>query len=280
MDLQSLINETTHLPSSPEILPKLQTLLRDGNADAQDIVKLIRIDTSLAAQVVRMANSAAYGGTERIEGLSEAIQRLGFKQVFRVITVAASSRLLGMDLPVYRLTGIQMMERAAAAATLLAALANARREVPVDTAYTTGLMHGIGKVAINAFYLKRGLEFYDLQGQFELDPELERRALGFDFAEAGAALLERWKFSTQTVAAVRGQRLPALKSADPILTALLQLTIQWAEPLLQGLEAPEEPLLDKAIVGPLLGKPEEYKRAYAAAKIELDALSEFVRSMS
>ncbi len=56
--LDHIIDRAPPLPPAPRLLPELLALLRQDNADAARVVRLITFDPVLTAQVLRRCNSA------------------------------------------------------------------------------------------------------------------------------------------------------------------------------------------------------------------------------
>ncbi len=80
------------LPPLPELLTKLNTLLSDeARTGAKRVAELVRNDPAIAAAVLKMANSAFFGGLHPISDLSQAIARIGFRQVTCVVTALGHS---------------------------------------------------------------------------------------------------------------------------------------------------------------------------------------------
>ena len=48
------------LSAAPQILPKLQTLIRDCNTNPDDIFTLIKLDQTLTTRVIKTSNSAFF----------------------------------------------------------------------------------------------------------------------------------------------------------------------------------------------------------------------------
>lgn len=64
--------------------------------------------------------------------------------------------------------------------------------IDASTAYTTGLLHAIGRLAINQVLVQLGQR---LPVGPEMDAEaVEVRHTGLTYAEVGGLLLERWRF--------------------------------------------------------------------------------------
>ena len=94
MELSDIIKNIQNLSPTPQILPKLRELLKDGNSSVNDILALIKVDQVLAAQVVRASNSPFYGAAKPSENPEEAISRIGFKEVYKLVAFVASSHVL------------------------------------------------------------------------------------------------------------------------------------------------------------------------------------------
>ncbi|MFA5258244.1 MAG: HDOD domain-containing protein [Opitutales bacterium] len=216
ISLQQIVDGIVNLPPTPRILPKLQRLLRDPDSGIHEIISLLKVDAPMTAQIVRLSNSAFYNTGEPVQSLEEAINRLGFREVYRVSSVAAAQQVMGEALPLYNLGKGELLEGCVSTAVLMVELSARARRADLDGAYTTGLLHSIGKVVINQYFLKHGLEIYGNISGETVDIMWERRLLGFDHAQAGAAILEKWHFPDEI-------RVPVLYQLDPLKATSMQV---------------------------------------------------------
>jgi HD-like signal output (HDOD) protein len=205
ISLEQIVEGVVSLPPTPRILPKLQKLLRDPNSGIHDIISLIKVDAPMTAQIVRLSNSAYYNTGEPVQSLEEAVNRLGFREVYRVTSVAAAHQVMGEALPLYNLGKGELLEGSVSCAILMVELGSRARVADLDGAYTTGLLHSIGKVVINQYFLKHGLELYDNNAGENIDIMWERKLIGFDNAEVGAAILKKWNFPDEILLPVKFQ---------------------------------------------------------------------------
>jgi HD-like signal output (HDOD) protein len=228
---EALVRKLTDLPPAPKVLHKLERLLASPEASLDQIAEVLRIEPGLSAKVVRMANSAHFGRGQPVTNINESIQRVGLSGVHELVSFAIASQLVGFSLSAYRMDAQSLWQRAVACAIAAASLAE-RGNVDRTDAYTAGLMHGLGLVVINRYHSKQwparrtiGSAGYPL----EFAP-MEREWLNFSHAEAGAALLELWGFSTPVVTAVRFQLAPenATEHRDLCMTLA---TARWARSL-------------------------------------------------
>jgi len=202
MNINQVVESARDLPPTPQILPKLRVALRNTETGVQEIEDIIRVDAPLTARVIRLSNSGWLGCSVRCESIRDAIGRLGFAEVYRTVAAAATSSVLGGELPVYRLDSGELWEISVSRAVYLKNLTKLVHG-DLDSGFTIGLLSEIGKVVINGFYLQRGLEIYAEGTDDVVSPDTERKILGFDHCQVGSQVLQKWGFSdevTQPVA--------------------------------------------------------------------------------
>jgi len=215
-----------HLPSAPRVLPRLKQLLSDGNSAMHEVVALIRLDPGIAARVLHIGNSAYFSHGLRCYTVDEAVNRVGYDQVYELVASAVASEVLVRPLHTYGLEADELWRRSIACALAAESLAT-RLSVDRDIAYTVGLLHSLGMVAIDAwaFQHQPDLRLVSRGLPYEAG-EAERAALGFHQAEAGAALLRSWDFPAVMSEPIRWQYLPRGTVAHFTGSALLHVA-KW-----------------------------------------------------
>lgn len=221
-----VVRQLKHLPSAPRILPKLKRLLSDGNSSSHEIVMLIRLDPGIAARVLQIGNSAYFSQGLRCYTVDEAVHRVGYDQIYELVANAVASQVLVRPLQCYDMEADTLWYSSVAAAIAAELLAE-RLNLDRDIAYTTGLLHRVGMVAINE-WLSRAAPDLKLATQgLPLETCADERArLGFHNAEAGAALLRLWEFPPIMVEPVRWQYLPGATAAHWQLATILHIA-KW-----------------------------------------------------
>jgi len=227
---EGLVKQLKDLPPAPKVLLTLRRLLVIRDTTIESIADVITLEPGLSARVVRMANSAHFGGRTRVESVTEAIQRVGLKGVQELVTYAVASQLVGRPLQSYRMSAQKLWQRAVACAMAAGALAE-RAKVDRDDAYTSGLMHGLGLLVIDRqASQQRRVRILESSGYpYDFAPA-ERDWLGFSHAEAGAALLEMWDFPAPIAGVVRYQLEPE-NAPEHRQLAMILATARWARSL-------------------------------------------------
>ncbi len=134
------------LPVLPEVPSKVLTMTTNPDMNIAELSNLIHQDQALASHVLRVSNSAAYGGSRQIASLTQAITRLGG----RLVGDIAFGISLQSD--VFQIEGFEKMVRqlwrhAFAAGLFGKEIARLRRR-NIEGQYLCGLLHTIGKPVI------------------------------------------------------------------------------------------------------------------------------------
>jgi HD-like signal output (HDOD) protein len=227
---ESVVKRLKDLPPAPKVLHTLKRLVEAPETTIEAIAGVIQLEPGLSARVVRMANSAHFGGRGRVNSIVEAIQRVGLVGVQELVTFAVTSQLVGRPLDAYQISAQNLWSRSVACALAASGLAE-RGDVDRGDAYTAGLMHGIGLLVIDRHAAEKKFQRVLESSGYPLDfAPAERTWLGFSHAEAGAAVLETWGFSEAVTAAVRFQLEPEAALSHRKLSMILA-TARWARSL-------------------------------------------------
>ena len=218
---EDIVREVRHLPSAPKVLPRLKQLLSDGNSAMNEIVALIRLDPGIAARVLQMGNSAYFSKGVRCFTVDEAVNRVGYQQVYELVSYAVASQVLVRPLNTYGIEADELWRMSVACALAAEAIAE-RTNQDRNIAYTIGLLHCVGMVAIDEWALRSGRPLVLKTAGFPREAvESERAVLGFTQAETGCALLKHWGFPHSITEPVRWQYTPRATASQARMTTLL-----------------------------------------------------------
>jgi HD-like signal output (HDOD) protein len=234
---EDIVREVKHLPSAPKVLPRLKLLLCDGNSAMHEIVALVRLDPGIAARVLQVANSAYFAKGVRCFTVDEAVNRVGYDQVYELVAYAVASQVLVRPLDVYGIDADDLWKMSVAGALSAEVLAD-RTEQDRNVGYTVGLLHCVGMVAINEWALRNARSLVLPPGAFPREAsEGERAALGFTQAETGGALLRHWGFPGSIVEPVRWQYAPRASASQARMATLLHAA-KWIRNTVCGCRPP------------------------------------------
>lgn len=221
-----IIREVKHLPSAPKVLPRLKQLLSDGNSAMHEIVALIRLDPGIAARVLQTANSAYYSKGVRCLNVDEAVNRVGYGQVYELVSYAVASQVLVRPLEVYGIEADDLWKMSVACALAAETLALHTKQ-DRNVAYTVGLLHSVGMVAIDEWALRNARDLRLTNTGFPREAvEQERAVFGFTQSEVGSALLRDWGFAPSMSEPVRWQYAPRASVSQARMSCLLYMA-KW-----------------------------------------------------
>ena len=222
---EELIAQIKTLPSSPQLMQRMMVLLDDPNSTVESLVEVIQLERSLAARVVHLSNSPIYNGGA-CGSIEEAVQRLGYAAVHEAVMTIMAIETFSKSLRIYRCPTSVLWRQALATACAARELAR-RTNDDVNRAYTLGLLHNVGMVAIDRWVQQRQpgvvLECGEWPEEWQTS---ENRLLGYDHAEPSAIMMKSWGFPLSMIEAVKYQFRPQASPNAPMLAALL-LAARW-----------------------------------------------------
>jgi HD-like signal output (HDOD) protein len=206
---KKIIKRIDDLPPMPKVLLKARQVLSDPGSSFKDIAKIIETDQAIAAKVLKVANSAYYGLSGMVSSIHQASVVLGYKTLEELITMASSSGMLGKQLKGYHLNAGELWKHSLAVALGSRMIAQKRVPTLEGDAFSVGLIHDAGKLALNRYVLQKGKEIEDfMKNQAPSFLLAERAVLGFDHTEVAHDLCVKWKLPENHISAMRYHHNP------------------------------------------------------------------------
>lgn len=207
------------LPALPETVAQVRDAMNDPMVSVPAVVDIITLDPPIAAKVLSVANSAAYGFSHRIHELNLAVSLLGLRETYSIVLSAAIVDLLNkfrhFDYRTFFLEAISC-----ATASRIVGRAAGRRNLP--GIFSAGLLHDIGRAALwevvpdLAARVQPGLRGAELC-------RAEEAVMGISHAEAGYLLATHWNLPEDIATAIRFHHAPQLASDFRELVSMVAL---------------------------------------------------------
>jgi len=89
IDPKTFLREHCTLPALPEVLIRMQEILDSDHIDIDEVADLMRADSALVGQILKMVNSAYYGLPREVADVKYAIGFLGLNEIHRIILAFA-----------------------------------------------------------------------------------------------------------------------------------------------------------------------------------------------
>ncbi len=184
--LKAITKRIQSLPSLPQVVQKLTTMVESPDVTAKEMGRLISSDQVLSAKVLKLVNSPFYGFPGRISSISHAIILLGFNVIKGVVLSASVFDLMERSM-------VGLWEHSLGTAIVSGTISRTLKMSEPEEISTAALLHDIGKVLIRVS-LSGDYDRIDslVRGTGCSFREAELEVLGVDHAEIGSWLAEEW----------------------------------------------------------------------------------------
>jgi len=177
--------------------------------------------------LLRACNSPYFGFEEKISSVEQAVLILGHQQILHMVLSLAFGGTMSATLPGYAIEAKQLWSHSLTAAVAAEQLAKGglRMEAEPPVAFTAGLLHDIGKLALNQVLdadAQAAVRERVVQGHLARNVA-EKEIFGTDHAEVGGCLLQSWRLPEEIIEAVANHHHP-VTSPEPKLSAIIHVS--------------------------------------------------------
>ncbi len=225
---RNLVDDTSLLVSPPDVYLRINEMLNDNNASAEQFAKVIAHDPSLTARLLKLVNSSYYGLPSKVDTISRALTIVGLHEltnlVYSICAIKSFSKVSS------DITNMNTFWRHGIYCGIAA------RELAIETKcinperlFVGGLLHDIGSLAINRKYPEIAEGCIETsEGNEQVLASLERDKLGFDHAQLGALMFESWHLPEATCHAIRYHHEPELAGDNAHEAGIIHLADRLA----------------------------------------------------
>ncbi len=188
------------VPPFPAVAQRILALVNDPDANIDELSKLVKVDPSFAAELLRFANSALLGARRKVRSLPLAIVVVGLDRVKALATLVSINRMVRHSVCQEGLRKVWVHSLVTALiAEEIARVSGVARE----SAYTAGLLHNLGTLGLMSAYPDEYSRMLEVSNDFGFDLlGTENDLFEIDHALAGAYLAQDWEFPDELAAAI------------------------------------------------------------------------------
>jgi HD-like signal output (HDOD) protein len=227
------------LPPFPQVALQLLQMANNENVQLHQLSNLISSDPAFASEVLTIANSLLYAPRFPASSVLQAIAVLGANNLQGLCLTVGVRAFMGRTL---KQPAMRAIWRHNLACALIADQLASVGFMDRDIAYTSGVMHDIGRLALAVI---RPKEYSLLLGSHSGPPasilEAEREIFGWDHCEAGRQLIIDWKLPAEFEAIVAEHHAPRQKDGSWNMADLINVSCRMADtagfPAFPGCEA-------------------------------------------
>ncbi|WP_068716181.1 HDOD domain-containing protein [Vibrio tritonius] len=193
-----ILSRLNELPRLSKVLQDLLDLVNKEDIDFKQLSQKMELEQILSARLLRMANSAYFGGQRDVHSVSDALIRVGMESVRTLVVASVLSNTFAdietLDLDEY---WTNTFETALITKNIAA-------QIGIDTseAFTTGVLHDIGELMIHSLLPEQAKVIHERVKAGENAIWVEEEVLGVSSPRLGAMLAKSWKFPEEMVDAI------------------------------------------------------------------------------
>lgn len=179
-------SDSLDLPTIPDVSFKIKRAINDSSANNNKIARVVQVDPSITARLIKISNSPLYRGRRKIESCPEALTRLGLQSAQQIITTFALKSVFTAKSKLIRKKMNELWQHSSYVAAISAVLAHKTPGFDPDKAMLAGLIHDIGIVPI--------LTYADKQPDILASPKDLAETVRQLRIDIGVQILHRWEF--------------------------------------------------------------------------------------
>lgn len=196
--LREIRERLAEIPPPSVVVRRLLAALSNPKASAKTIADLAASDPSLSTSILKAVNVAAHGLSQPVKDIRQAVTLLGFIKVRSLVLQFGLSDLMGVKERQPGYSPSALWAHSLCVSFLAELLARRTKAADPGFAATLGLLHDIGKLAMNSrFPEKVAWMFAGDHGAGETFLTREVQAFGTTHALVGGELADAWRLPAE-----------------------------------------------------------------------------------
>jgi len=219
--VQKLV-DSSQLASFPDIYYRIDKALRDPKSSAAHLAETISSDTSLAAKLLRLANSAFYGLPSKTDSITRAVTLIGTKEISTLALGVLAIRYF-KNIPQKLINMKGFWTHSVACGFFASILAQRKIGLSEERFFIAGLLHDIGRLVMS-MGLPKNMAYAVSQSRRTSTPlnEVEREVFGFDHTKTASLLMKKWEIPMTLENMLRYHHDP-VKSPNPLEASVIHV---------------------------------------------------------
>jgi putative nucleotidyltransferase with HDIG domain len=224
------------VPPFPAVAIRALQMVTSEFGRFRELSDLVSADPAFSSEILRVANSPLWGINYEVKSILQALLLLGLERTKGIVLTIGIRAYLAdaLQVPAF----LACWRHSLACALVAEELARASRAEP-DSAYTAGLIHDIGRLALAVIHREAYSDFLKNTDGAPGDVlQRERDQFGIDHCEAGESLVMRWNLPRSFADITSRHHRPPREGCFDLIE-VVHLACQMADAL--GFEAAHHP---------------------------------------
>ena len=204
ISMDAILEKIDYLPVFNKTAQRAMQLLIDDTTENKDIADVIKFDSGLTTNILRIANSAYFAHSMEIKDLTAAINYLGRDKMFQMISLSTSSKYFKVHSMGYELIQGELWRHSVSTGLIAEHLSFLEPKINKAYLFTAGILHDIGKTVLSTWVNDLWNDIIYLITHQKMDfVNAEKKVLGFNHSVVGGSILQRWLFADEIIQAAR-----------------------------------------------------------------------------
>jgi putative nucleotidyltransferase with HDIG domain len=257
---------------------KITELVNNPRSSAKDLARIITDDQVLTARLLKLVNSSFYGFPQRISTVTGAIVLLGFDAIRNLLLTTSVFDMFSDNKKLSKFNQEKFWDHSLGCAVGAKVIGNALRHDKIEELFVAGLLHDIGKIVEMMFLPKQFSKIADyVNNHHTLMRTAEESILGYNHAEIGKLLGERWNLPPKLISIIAHHHQPSAAGHFTMEAAIVHLADIFCRALNIGYGGDDKiPSLDAFAWESLKIKSSAIEPIIEVMKKEFDDISLFI----
>jgi HD-like signal output (HDOD) protein len=185
-------NNKLELPSPPDMRLKVRALAHNDHTKAEDFANLVKFDPNISGRIIKIANSALFGGRVHISSVQSAVARLGMSKIQNLITgLAIAQNFMNAKTRGLENYFNEIWQQSNKVSAICYVLAHQKTNIDPEQALLAGMVHNIGVLPL----ILRLNKISALYNEPKLLLHVANQVVPKLYPKAGKMILDKWNFS-------------------------------------------------------------------------------------
>ncbi len=206
MKISEYILQAENVCGLPDTCVRIQALIEDETASVDDFASVLACDPLLTSYVIKLANSALYNFSFKIDTVSKAISVMGMQAIYDLVLVSGATQTL-KQLDTDAIDIDRHWRVSVNTALILKRLASKKDPSDTEKLFILGLLHNVGELIVCQVTPEKAHQCECYNAQL-LPKNKQLIELGFTYAELGSEMFKQWNFPEDMVELIKQQHIP------------------------------------------------------------------------
>ncbi|NOZ87062.1 MAG: HDOD domain-containing protein [Deltaproteobacteria bacterium] len=194
LSLMDLVSQS-QISSIRGVVAGILDIIDNPAANVRALKEIIAIDPPLTAKVLKVANSAYFGSRKTISEIDQAVIWIGFDALKEIVLSQKVCEIFEQGHEVEGYSRASLWKHSVAVALLGKMIFRREFGERGENAYAAGLLHDIGLIVEDQLMPYKFREVLQVSKKERKNLIwVEKKVLGFEHAEVGGVISEKWDF--------------------------------------------------------------------------------------